>query len=277
LFRESVGQGWIVARPVWWSEDLAVKSELEKLIALQQLDIKIKEIEKEIANIPQQKAQIEQQFNTFAADYLDKKNHLEAARKERRQLEQERLELEDKQDKYRQDLMRVRNEKEYSSVLREIDVTKKTVSALETQELEKLDLIEQLEKEIEALTPEIEVKRKEFDGLIQDCASKADRLKLELGKWRQQRQGVVSTIPADLLTQYNRLSQLRDGLALAEVRDGSCTSCFMTIRPQVYADVRKGESILTCDNCGRILYYKRPAPPPDPPSAAEAVASGDKE
>lgn len=232
-----------------------MKSELQKLIALQQLDIKIREIEKEIADIPNQKAEIENQFNTFAADYLGKKNRLEATRKEHRQVELELKTLEEKLEKYKQDLMRVRNEREYSTALREIDATKKAISGLETQALEKLELIEQLEKEIEALTPEVEVKRQEFDILIDECSTKLDRLKADLEGWRQQRAELVNTVPRDLLNRYSRLTQLRDGLALAEVRDGSCTACFMTIRPQVYADVRKGEQILTCDNCSRILYY----------------------
>ncbi|MBI3950557.1 MAG: hypothetical protein HY314_08900 [Acidobacteria bacterium] len=237
-----------------------MKSELEKLIALQELDVKIREIEKEIANVPRQKAEIENQFNGFAADYLDKKNRLEATNKEHRQAEYELKELESKQEKYRQDLMRVKNEREYSAVLREIDVTKKIISALETQVLEKLELIEQLEKEIEALTPEIEVKRREFDIMIDEVSTKVHKLKADLDARRQHRAEVIKAIPADLLTRYNRLTQLRDGLPLAEVRDGSCTACFMTIRPQAYADVRKGESIITCDNCSRILYYKGAAP-----------------
>jgi len=255
-FRESVGHCRVEAGHVRWSEDLAVKSELEKLIALQELDIKIRQIETEIANIPNQQAEIESQFNAFAADYLDKKNRLETAKKEQRQVEQDLKESEDKLEKYKQDLMRVRNEREYSTVLREIDVTKKAISGLETLTLETLEIIEQLEKEIEALTPEIEVKRQEFDVLIENCSANLEKLKADLDTWYQHRVGLVNTIPADLSAKYDRLTQLRDGLALAEVRDGSCTSCFMTIRPQVYADVRKGEEILSCDNCSRILYYK---------------------
>jgi uncharacterized protein len=237
-----------------------VKSELDKLIALQELDVKIREIEKEIANIPHQKAEIESQFNAFAADYLDKKNHLENTTREHHQAELELKELEEKQEKFRRDLMGVRNEREYSTVLREIDVTKKAINALETQVLEKLEIIEQVNKEIEALTPEIEVKRREFDVLIDDVSTKVDRLQVSLGAWRRQRAGLVDTIPRELLDRYMRLTQLRDGMAMAEVRDGSCTACFMTIRPQAFADVRKGETVLTCDSCGRILHYKRVEP-----------------
>lgn len=234
-----------------------MKSELQKLISLQELDVKIKKIETEIADIPKQKAKIEDQFNTFAADYLDKKSRLDAINKEDRQLELEIKELEQKQEKYKQDLMRVRNEREYSTALREIDETKKTISVLETQTLQTLETIEQLEKEIKKLTPEIEVKRKEFDLLIEECSTKIEKLDVDLEALHAQRSKLMETIVSDVLEQYNRLRNHRDSIALAEVRDGSCAACFMTVRPQVYADVRQGRQILTCENCGRILYYKK--------------------
>jgi predicted nucleic acid-binding Zn-ribbon protein len=55
---------------------------------------------------------------------------------------------------------------------------------------------------------------------------------------------------------YNRISaRIRDRIAVAEARNGSCTACFMTLRPQMMAEVRRGDEIITCDNCNRILYY----------------------
>jgi predicted nucleic acid-binding Zn-ribbon protein len=49
---------------------------------------------------------------------------------------------------------------------------------------------------------------------------------------------------------------MRSGFALAEARDYSCMACRMKIRPQVFADIRRGDSIITCESCGRILYFK---------------------
>jgi predicted nucleic acid-binding Zn-ribbon protein len=56
---------------------------------------------------------------------------------------------------------------------------------------------------------------------------------------------------------YNRISaRIRDGIAVAEARNGACTACFMALRPQIMADVRRGNEVITCDNCNRILYYE---------------------
>src|SRR5438445_8546204 len=48
---------------------------------------------------------------------------------------------------------------------------------------------------------------------------------------------------------YKRISaRIRDGVAVAEARNGACTACYMSLRPQVMADVRRGEEVITCDN-----------------------------
>ena len=54
---------------------------------------------------------------------------------------------------------------------------------------------------------------------------------------------------------YARIkARIRDGVAVAEARNRSCSACFMALRPQMMAEIRRGEDVITCDNCGRILY-----------------------
>lgn len=230
--------------------------ELAKLIALQELDLKIRALEEEIAIVPTKRAELERQFEEFAAAYLEKKSRLEDSRRQHRQLEMDLQDAQLRLEKYKNDLMRVRNQTEYAAALREIDMAKKLISALETQILELLETIETLEREVREQTPEIEAKRQHVDALLAEYATAVERLTEELHRMREERERLARTIRPDLLQRYLRLVELRDGIALAEVRDGSCTACYMTVRPQVYADVRKGEEILTCDHCSRILYYR---------------------
>ena len=78
-------------------------------------------------------------------------------------------------------------------------------------------------------------------------------------------------MPKNMATVYNRLiTRSKDGLAVAEARNSSCTACFMALRPQMMSDVRKGEDIITCEHCGRILYFA-PAAPTEKPSETAAV------
>ncbi len=75
----------------------------------------------------------------------------------------------------------------------------------------------------------------------------------------------MNELPKTMSAMYRRIrSRIRDGVAVAEARNGACTACYMALRPQIMADVRRGEEIITCDNCNRILVLR----------AAEGSASG---
>ena len=63
-------------------------------------------------------------------------------------------------------------------------------------------------------------------------------------------------IEAGLLQSYARLLKSRGGLAVVPVKDSNCGGCFVAITPQAHTEVRKGEALLTCANCQRILYWK---------------------
>jgi predicted nucleic acid-binding Zn-ribbon protein len=87
---------------------------------------------------------------------------------------------------------------------------------------------------------------------MQRLSLRGDQLKTA----RAEREQVFATLPKPLSSLYGRISaRIRDGVAVAEARNRSCTACFMSLRPQVMSEIRRGEEIITCDNCGRILYW----------------------
>ena len=84
-----------------------------------------------------------------------------------------------------------------------------------------------------------------------------EKARTELAEAEAKRGGVFDTLPANLAAVYNRLVQRsRDGIAVAEVVNGSCSACFISLRPQVQVEVRRMDSIITCENCTRILYVR---------------------
>jgi predicted nucleic acid-binding Zn-ribbon protein len=103
--------------------------------------------------------------------------------------------------------------------------------------------------EIATLNSDREARLKAFDELTQQQSR-------QLATARADREQVFASLPKAMSTMYSRISaRIRDGVAVAEARNRSCTACFMSLRPQVMAEIRRGEDIITCDNCGRILYY----------------------
>jgi len=233
-----------------------VSPQLQQLIALQEVDLKINELADRISAIPNERDRVLKEFNESVADYHALVERLEATRQSRLKHETELQEQQAHQDKYKQDLMKVRNEKEYAVALREIDVAKKNISNLETQLLEAIEAVEKLEEEVKIHTPEITTKRAEIDNILQGFNQDEDKIRMEQERIRRERDDLVKNMPKNLLSTYDRVARTRKGQALAEARNSSCTACRMTIRPQVFSNVRKGEELIQCDSCGRILYYK---------------------
>jgi uncharacterized protein len=245
--------------------EVTVSGELSQLIELQELDLDIQRITDRLARIPVEREKIESEFQTQASEFLALQSTHEKHIADRKQLEIELAAAQQLHEKYKQDLMKVRNEKEYSTVLREIDATKKQVATYETEILRRLEEVEKLEKEIGDGAPDVERKRSEVDQFLVMLDSEVSDSNASLATLNRRREELVSLIPRAMLSTYDRMSRTKRGQALAAIRDGICSACRVRVRPKVFSDVRRGDQMITCESCGRILYYR-----PNTPQTAEA-------
>ena len=235
--------------------------ELQKLIQLQDIDVRIFELADRLAAIPGEREQIEEGFRQKAADYLALEEGLTAARADRARVETDLAEYEKTHEKFKADLMRVRNQKEYGTILREIDATRKSISALETEALQYMEKMEALDKEITDRAPEFAGQRAEVDELLAGLASETERVEAELAELRARREAAAADVSPQMLRVYDRVALSRKGRAMSEARGvvggaGKCSACNMSLRPQVFSDIRRGDQIIICDNCSRILFYR---------------------
>lgn len=233
-----------------------MKAELEKLIALQNLDTTIRKLEKELEAIPQRRAEIEGEFDQRAFEIRALETRRDEAKHTRARLETEAVEQRSRAERAERNLMSSKKQDEYTAAIREADAARKQISTLETQILEQMESLEKAEAalneradEIATLNFDREARLKAFDELTTQQSE-------QLVTSRSEREKVFAGLPKSISTMYSRISaRIRDGVAVAEARNRSCTACFMSLRPQVMAEIRRGEDIITCDNCGRILYY----------------------
>ncbi|MEP7340838.1 MAG: C4-type zinc ribbon domain-containing protein [Acidobacteriota bacterium] len=230
--------------------------ELSQLISLQDVDVEIKRLRSEIDSLPARREQLEAMFAADNREFLELKQQGEAAQARKSSLEEELNDEQQKLDKFKSDLMKATNEREYSTAVREIDVAKKAISALETDVLKLMEQIEKLEAQIAERSPEIEAKRVALDAQLAEYESLAKTDNKKLAKLIAARTPMVNTLSAETRSTYERMSKIKSGLALSEAVDYKCLACRMTIRPQVFNDIRGGETLITCENCGRILFFR---------------------
>lgn len=231
-------------------------AEIGLLISLQETDTEIKRCKSEVDSLPSRRDAIEQNFAASVQEFLLVKNELDEATAERRRLEEDVAAEQAKHEKFKSDLMKATNEKQYTTAVREVDATKKTISTLETEILKLMEKIEKLETQVNARSPEIEAKRAEVDKQIAEMTAsvKADGEKLTT--LIAERATMIGQLSPGTRSTYERVARLKSGLALAEARDYSCTACRISIRPQAFNNIRRGEQIYECENCGRILFFK---------------------
>jgi predicted nucleic acid-binding Zn-ribbon protein len=233
-----------------------VKAELHQLVALQKLDTSIRRLQTELEAIPQKRAEIESEFDRRAFEIRALESRRDDAKHTRARLDAEIADQRSRVERAERNLMSSKKQDEYTAAIREADAARKQISALETQTLEQMEILDQTDAalaeraaEVDSLNSDREARLKAFDEELRQQAA-------VLESSRAERERVFNSLPKPMSAHYKRISvRIRDGVAVAEARNGACMACFMALRPQAMSQVRRGEEVVTCENCNRILYY----------------------
>ena len=232
-----------------------MKSELEKLIELQKTDTNIRELKKSIESAEERRAGLEKEFERHASSISEIQAKRDAAQAARAELEKQIAENKVYIERAERNLKNSQNQKEYETAMRETDALQKQVSALETKVLEKMTEIEEVEKVLEERSDEINSLEANRNSAFKEFDAELNKNKKEYEVETKKRHEVFVTLPARMASIYNRLAQRsRDGIAVAEVINGSCSACFMALRPQMQVELKTSDQIITCESCTRILY-----------------------
>ncbi|HEX8369626.1 MAG TPA: C4-type zinc ribbon domain-containing protein [Pyrinomonadaceae bacterium] len=232
-----------------------MKSELEKLVELQKTDTNIRKLKKAIETADERRAAIEQEFEQHASSIREIQTRSETAKAERDRLEAQIAENKTYLERADRNLKNAQNQKEYETAMRETDALQKQIAALETQVVEKMTTLEEVEKVLAERSEEISSLESNRQSELETFETELNANQAELDSELKKRHEVFVTLPANLASVYNRMAQRsRDGIAVAEVKNGSCSACFMKLRPQMQVEIKKGDRIITCESCARILY-----------------------
>jgi predicted nucleic acid-binding Zn-ribbon protein len=246
-----------------------VKAELEKLIDLQKTDSEIRRLKQSLNSADTRRAELEREFEKHAFSIREIQERRDRLRSERAELDKHITENKTYLERAERNLKHAQNQKEYETAMRETDALQKQIGAFETQTLENMTALEEVEKEIEGRAEEINTLDQKRADAVAEFEAQMEKDRADLARVEGGRDVVFKTLPSNLAAVYNRLAQRsRDGIAVAEVVNGSCSACFMALRPQMLVEVKRGEQIITCESCTRILYFA-----PTDTSAAAATES----
>ncbi|MGC2324774.1 MAG: C4-type zinc ribbon domain-containing protein, partial [Terriglobales bacterium] len=245
--------------------------DLEKLIALQAADREIERLNDEIALLPRRVAAIESKLADTRTQVEKAKAAIAAVQKDRKKLETEIQDHQQKISKYRDQSLAVKTNEQYKALLQEITFAEQGIRACEDKILEGMLAIETQEKNQKAAEAELKQETAEIEKEKAEARARTEIDQKQLADWAAQRERLRSEISSEVVPYYDRVLRLRKSGISAVHDDGKCTACNVMLRPQTYNDVRANDRVIACDSCGRILYYVPPPPQPAPSAPAESA------
>ena len=233
-----------------------MNTELQTLIELQAYDSRIATLEAEAARLPKQIEAIQASLAEAKKTVDAFKAKIDQTRKDLRGKEKDLEVHAAKRAKEEARLYEVKTNKEYSAVLLEIEEVKQIKGKTEEEILGLMEMQERLAvdvKEAESRLKTREDQAKQDESVVRGKLAKVEQ---ELGGVRAERGVRAKALSAGLLASYERIMKARGGTAVAAVGGASiCGGCRMSIRPQALMELRVATGLMTCENCGRYLYY----------------------
>jgi uncharacterized protein len=250
-----------------------VHSDLQSLIELQELDLTAERLRRRIADFPASQAAIDGRLNDLTAAVAAVKARMNTSQTARREIEKELAGVQGRLSKYKDQLMEVKTNKEYHAMQTEIGTAEQLVRQHEDRLLERMEEAETQAAELKAAEAALKAGQAQAAGDRQDLETARTSADSDLATTAAARAAIVARLSPPALALFEHVSRHRRGLAMSEARNGHCMQCHVRLRPQVYNDVRRNESLIQCESCSRILYFV-PAPAADPqPSNASAPAA----
>ena len=204
--------------------------------------------------MPQQRAQLEAHLAASAAG-------LEAAKLKARQLEVERKKLEldvgtrtESINRLKTQQYETRKNEEFRAMGNEIERYEKEIRTIEDQELELMDQGDKLKAEVAIEDKKVAVERDSVARQLADLAAKTSALQSQLESLTKERAEIASRIDEDILDRFERLFASKGNAAVVALEHEVCTGCHMKITAQTSHRVKGGREIVSCEQCGRILY-----------------------
>jgi uncharacterized protein len=151
--------------------------------------------------------------------------------------------------------MAVKTNQEYHAIQHEISFAQTEIKKLEDAVLEHMVEGDDLAAMVKRADAELAAEQKAVDADRRALSADAVTLQAALEQLGAERAAVVAAIDKPVLSLFEQIARKRHGVAVAEARDGICTICHVRLRPQVFNNVRRNDSIVQCDSCNRILFF----------------------
>ncbi|MFN7996600.1 MAG: C4-type zinc ribbon domain-containing protein [Bryobacteraceae bacterium] len=232
--------------------------DLQVAIRLQELDNRVTELTREISALPKHIAEIEKKLESHQRKLEADRAALSANQKDRKRMEGEIQNQEQKISKLRTQMLEAKTNEQYRAFQNEIEFCEGEIRKAEDRILELMSESDPLDKNVKAAEGSLKQEKAQVDDEKRQATDRTGEDKKVLDQLHQERGQLVARLSPAIYRQYERIRKGRRGIAVAEAVDGRCSACHMAMRLQFFQDLKKGDQVMMCESCSRILYYNPP-------------------
>lgn len=234
-------------------------SDLKLVIRLQEIDNRVGEVTREIAALPKHIAEIEKKLVSHERKLDADRAALAANQKDRKKLDGEIQLQQQKVSKLKDQMLGAKTNDQYRAFQNEIEFCEKEIRRAEDRILELMAESDPLEKNVKAAEEALKKEKAEVEKEKESVRQRTAADKKTLEELHAERRKTAAEVTPGVCRKYETIRKSRRGLGVAEAVEGRCTACHMAMRLQFYQDLKRGGEVMTCESCGRILYYNPPA------------------
>jgi uncharacterized protein len=225
------------------------------VIQLQSLDQRATALEKEVAALPKHIAAIEKTLEGHLRRLEADKAALVANQKERKKIEGDIQMNEQKISKLRDQMLGAKTNEQYRAFQHEIEYIEKETRKGEDRILELMSESEPLEGNVKKAEAALKEEKQQVEAEKASARERTAADQAQLDQLHRERNELAAKLPRPILAAYDRIWKKRNGVVVAEAAGGRCSACQITLRPQYFQDLRRGDQVMFCESCGRIVYY----------------------
>jgi len=232
-----------------------MNADLERVIALQRLDSAAHDAQRRLADEPERTKTLDARLETARQHVTSAKERLAENHNARRAIEKDVAVHAGRLSKFREQAMAVKTNQEYHAIQHEIGYAQTEIKTLEDKILERMLEADELTALVKRTEKELADEQKAVDADRKAMTTEHSELKSSLERIATERSALVAALDPQVLAIFELVSKRRNGVAVAEAREGICSICHVRLRPQVFNTVRRNDQIIQCDSCQRILYF----------------------
>ena len=224
-------------------------------MVLQERDMRVAALTAELGSLPTQIAAVDDDLEGRTAKFDELKNRTRQVEADRKKID---LDVQSKQvaiARYKSQQQQTRKNEEFAALNHEIEHAEKEISTLEDSELELMEAYDKGLAAVAAAQKELLLFQDKAKHRKTDLEKRTAALAAELIAAEEKQATAEQAVPEDVLPRYRRILKSKKDVAIVPIRGGACGGCHMKLTPQTVLTARAAEQLVSCDNCGRLVYW----------------------